>query len=250
LRERALRFVVFGLARGYVQLVRRVAGHEVFLPTDHLEWVSRLEANWQVIGDEVDRLRDRFGVPALIDIIAGERSIADARWKAFIFCHFGRAIEQNGALCPRTAALLESIPNLLSAEFSVLEPGARIAPHQGIYAGTLRYHLALRVPDATDLCGLRVENETRHWRAGASLLFDDTHRHEAWNLAAQDRVVLLIDVKRNLPAPLRWLNDAVLFALSRAVMPPLIQVDRAIPEPRYHAESAAGLDAAHRPHAP
>jgi beta-hydroxylase len=206
-----------------------VAGQQVFLPTDHIEWVTQLESHWRVIRDELDQLRARYAMPALIDVIAGERGVADARWKAFLFCYFGREIERNCSLCPRTAALLRGIPGLLSAEFSVLEPGARIAPHHGIYAGTLRYHLGLIVPQRGELCGLRVEDETRRWGEGASLLFDDTRRHEAWNLAQEDRVVLLVDVKRRLPAPLRWLNDALLLVLSRLVMPPLIRVDRAVP---------------------
>ena len=229
LRERVLRRVAFGLACRYAELVRRVAGHEIFLPTDHIEWVAQLESHWRVIRDELDQLRGCFAMPALIDVIAGERGVADARWRAFLFCYFGKAIDPNCSLCPRTAALLRGIPGLLSAEFSVLEPGARIAPHHGIYAGTLRYHLGLIVPQEGDLCGLRVEDETRRWREGASLLFDDTRQHEAWNLAKRDRVVLLLDVKRRLPAPLSWLNDALLLVLSRFVMPPLVRVDRAIP---------------------
>jgi beta-hydroxylase len=236
-RDRALRSVAFGLARGYARLVRRVAGGEIFLSTNHRDWVRPLESNWQAIRDEFDRLNAAFAVPALIDVISGERSIADARWKAFIFCHFGRRIERNCSLCPRTTALLQDIPGLLSAEFSLLEPGARIAPHQGIYAGTIRYHLALRVPQDADLCRLRVDDETRGWREGGSLLFDDTHRHEAWNLTDESRVVLVIDVRRPLPVPLRWINDAVLFGLSRFIMRPLVHADRAVPQPR---EAAAG----------
>ena len=58
----------------------------------------------------------------------------------------------------------------------------------------------------------------RHWRRGASLLFDETRRHEAWNQSGGDRVVLLLDVKRPLPAPLRWCNDVRLDLLSRFVL--------------------------------
>jgi len=88
----------------------------------------------------------------------------------------------------------------------------------------------LIVPERTDLCGLRVGNETRHWQAGSSLLFDETRQHEAWNLTDEDRAVLLLDVKRQLPSPLRWLNETVLVLLSRLVMLPLARVNRMLPQ--------------------
>lgn len=247
--DRGLRVAVFRLARAYAQVVRRVSASHVFMPTDQIEWVSHLESNWRVIRDELDCLRAAFDLPAMIDVIPGEQGMADARWKAFMFRYFGHSIAPNCSICPRTAALLENIPGLLSAEFSVLEPGTRLAAHHGIYAGVLRYHLGLIVPERADLCGLRVDNETRQWREGASLLFDDTRQHEAWNLANQDRVVLIVDVKRQLPAPLRWLNEAVLLVLSRIVMPPLVRADQAVPRAPRAATLTAAANVEHPPHA-
>jgi aspartyl/asparaginyl beta-hydroxylase (cupin superfamily) len=226
--DTGVRVVLVPLARAYAGLLRRFSVLDAFLPTDHLDWVRHLQSNWRVIREELDRLRSDFDLPALIDMIPGEQGVTDARWKMFIFRYFGQPIEQNCALCPRTALLLERIPGLVSANFSVLQPGARIAAHQGIFAGMLRYHLGLIVPERVDLCGLRVGNERRHWREGSSLLFDETREHEAWNLTDQDRVVLLVDVKRKLPTPLRWLNDVVLLFLSRVVMAPLAHIDRMV----------------------
>jgi beta-hydroxylase len=241
-----LRAVLLALARAYAHLLRRFSTGRVFLPTEQVAWVNRLEANWQVIRAELDVLRQGFDLPALIEVIPGEQAVADARWKMFILRYYGRRIAENCSLCPRTAALLEGIPGLISANFSVLQPGARLAPHRGIFAGVLRYHLGLIVPEDAEHCGLRVDNEVRQWREGSSLLFDDTRQHEAWNDTNQDRVVLLVDVKRQLPAPLRWLNDAVLLLMSRVVMPPLARVDRMIPSaaPR---PAAAGAETASRP---
>ena len=226
---RGLRLAVLPLAGAYARLLRRFSAVDVFLPTAQLDWVRHLEANWQVIRDELDRLRTGHELPALVDVIPDEHYVADTRWRMFMFRYFGRPIAANCGLCPRTAALLEQVPGLISANFSVLEPGARIAPHHGIFAGVLRYHLGLIVPAHAEQCGLRVDGETREWRERASLLFDDTRRHEAWNDTEQDRVVLLLDVKRPLPAPLRWINDGVIGLLSRRVMPQLARVDRMIP---------------------
>lgn len=45
-------------------------------------------------------------------------------------------------------------------------------------------------------CTLRVGDETRQWREGKTLVFDDTVTHEAWNHGPSDRVVLLFDFAR------------------------------------------------------
>jgi aspartyl/asparaginyl beta-hydroxylase (cupin superfamily) len=62
----------------------------------------------------------------------------------------------------------------------------------------LRCHLPLVVPDEK-LCGIRVGNETRHWKEGELMVFDDSHDHEAWNKADKPRAVLMFDI----PNP-RW----------------------------------------------
>jgi aspartyl/asparaginyl beta-hydroxylase (cupin superfamily) len=54
-------------------------------------------------------------------------------------------------------------------------------------------HLPLVIPPD---CALRVGNETRAWREGELLMFDDTIEHEAWNKSSQLRVVLIFDVWR------------------------------------------------------
>jgi aspartyl/asparaginyl beta-hydroxylase (cupin superfamily) len=42
----------------------------------------------------------------------------------------------------------------------------------------------------------RVGNETRPWREGEVVIFDDSIEHEAWNRSQQLRVVLLFDIWR------------------------------------------------------
>jgi len=38
-----------------------------------------------------------------------------------------------------------------------------------------------------------VAGETRRWQEGDVLVLDDRVEHEAWNLTAEERVVLLFD---------------------------------------------------------
>lgn len=222
-----VRAVILPLAGAYAWLLHRVAGDAAFLPTEGLPWVARLEAEWPAVRAELDRLRAGGELPALVDVIPAEGYVADRRWRMLMLRYFGRPIAANCALCPRTAALLETVPGLLSASFSVLQPGARLAPHQGVFAGILRYHLGLLVPEPAEACAIRVAGRTHHWREGGSLLFDDTRRHEAWNETGGDRVVLLLDLRRPLPLPLRWVNDALIALMAHLVMPGLVRGERA-----------------------
>ncbi|MGH8399135.1 MAG: aspartyl/asparaginyl beta-hydroxylase domain-containing protein, partial [Gammaproteobacteria bacterium] len=75
--------------------------------------------------------------------------------------------------------------------FSVLKPGAHIPPHTGVINTRLVTHLPLIIPPD---CGIRVGNETRGWKEGECIVFDDTFEHEAWNKSDQTRVVLIFDI--------------------------------------------------------
>ncbi|WP_433017724.1 aspartyl/asparaginyl beta-hydroxylase domain-containing protein [Kribbella sp. CA-294648] len=167
-------------------------------------WIHDLETEWKVIRDDLDvALADRERVPGFATISPRQRSIADERSKTLVFHFFGRRVDENCARFPATAAVLERIPDLTTAMFSILGEGAHIPPHFGPYKGILRYHLGLRVPEGA---GIRVDNETRSWEEVRSMIFDDTFEHEAWNPGPGDRVVLFIDILRPLPRALDQFN--------------------------------------------
>ena len=83
--------------------------------------------------------------------------------------------------CPETTRLVESVPGMETAMFSILSPGKHIPPHHGPYKGVLRYHLGLLVPEPEDQLGISVGGQVAHWSEGESLVFDDTFEHSAWN---------------------------------------------------------------------
>ena len=152
---------------------------------------AELERNWGVIRDEMVALRST-GFMAW-----PEKSLyADTGgWSTFGLYAFGQKQKENCALCPRTTALVESVPGMVMAGFSRLAPGAHIKPHVGYdeYSRyVLRLHLALETnPD----CALRVADETRAWEEGKTLVFCDAVEHEAWNRGTTTRTVLLLDFK-------------------------------------------------------
>jgi beta-hydroxylase len=187
-----------------------------FLSVEGLDWVRELESGWQAIRSELDEvLRYRDDLPNFQDISTDQATITDDdRWKTFFFFGYGFKSEANCARCPETTRLLEAVPGMTTAFFSILSPHKRIPPHRGPWKGVLRYHLALLVPEPTDSCGIRVGDEVAHWTEGGSLLFDDSYEHEAWNETDGTRVVLFMDVMRPLRQPVAALNKAVIKAVA------------------------------------
>jgi aspartyl/asparaginyl beta-hydroxylase (cupin superfamily) len=118
-------------------------------------------------------------------------------WSTFFLWKDGRRQDDACALCPRTAALLESLPMqhqrdfAPTAMFSALEAHTRIPAHTGSANTRLIVHLPLVLPGPARF---RVGNETRDWKLGGAWVFDDTIEHEAWNDADELRVILIFDV--------------------------------------------------------
>src|SRR5436305_8573846 len=192
----------------------RVGDARYFDPA-RFDWVPEIEASWRTIRAELDEvLSYRDELPNFQDISEDQACItSDDRWKTFFFYGYGFKAEGNCERCPRTAALLDRIPGMTTAFFSILAPHKHIPEHRGPYKGVLRYHLGLIVPDPPSSCGITVGGETRSWQEGRSLVFDDTFPHEAWNGSDDYRVVLFVDFVRPLRFPLSALNRSMICAV-------------------------------------
>jgi aspartyl/asparaginyl beta-hydroxylase (cupin superfamily) len=111
--------------------------------------------------------------------------------------------------------VIEQIPGLNSAFFSILAPGTHIPDHRGVTKGLITCHLGLIVPRDGDV-RMRVDDRVVRWAEGETLVFDDTYRHEVWNDTAGTRVVLLIQFERPLRNPGKWFADLFLGAVKRS----------------------------------
>jgi len=70
---------------------------------------------------------------------------------------FGERLEKNASLAPKTAEILEKVPNLQTAMFSILAPGYHIPAHKGVTKGILRSHIGLIIPKDREKCRIRVD---------------------------------------------------------------------------------------------
>ena len=177
-----------------------------FFERADFKWVEAVEAATETIRAELLALAgnaaDRFGpyVTASPDRPPPNNPLLDKPdWGAAWLWKDGAVADGMDALCPAALAALELAPQPVIpgrapiALFSRLTPGTHIQPHHGLLNTRLICHLPLIVPDG---CGLRVGAETRSWREGEMLIFDDSFEHEAWNRGASDRTILLFEIWR------------------------------------------------------
>ncbi len=183
-----------------------------------LDWTAPFAGHWQTIRDEMEAIRVRdAAIPALAEISPDHSGIAKGGdWKSFFLYGYGEKVAVNCARAPATTALLEAIPDLNTAFFSILAPGAHIPQHRGVTKGLVTWHLGLRVPQAAEDCRMRVDTEVVHWTEGESFLFDDTYEHEVWNDTPETRVILLVQVRRPMAWPGSLAPDLFLWGIRRS----------------------------------
>lgn len=194
---------------------RSLVGDSTFFPTERFPWIEQIERDWLTIREELEAvMADRDALPNFQDISKDQIEITDDdRWKTLFLYGYGFKAKLGIELCPKTAALMEQIPGMTTAMFSILSPRKHILDHRGPYKGVLRYHLGLIVPEQASRCRIRVGDDVRHWEEGKSLVFDDTFNHEVWNDTDDTRVVLFVDVLRPLPSPWSQLNKLIVKAI-------------------------------------
>ncbi|MDB5040204.1 MAG: hypothetical protein JWN27_930 [Candidatus Eremiobacteraeota bacterium] len=163
-------------------------------PRDH-PWVQILEDNWETIRDEIvallarreNRLEPYFNRMMFFPPLS---------WKTMGFYFWTWRIHKNCRDCPKTVAILESIPNMTAGSLSVLEPHSNINPHQGDTNAIVRTHVGLSIPAPLPTCGLQVGRAVRGWEEGRAIMFIDAMTHSSWNQSDRRRLVLIVDVMR------------------------------------------------------
>jgi beta-hydroxylase len=195
--------------------MRSLVGDSEFLALERFPWSDELERRSLEVRAELEGLLlDHEALPNFQEISRDQIEITDDdRWKTLFIYGYGFKTELASALCPTTTALVERVPGMVTAMFSILSPHKHIPAHRGPYKGVLRYHLGLIVPAHKEACRIRVGGEVRHWEEGRGMVFDDTFEHEVWNDTDELRAVLFLDVMRPLPQPDATINTLIVKAI-------------------------------------
>ncbi len=208
--KRSGRFLLEALA-GFIGRQSLIGDQPVF-DRCVFPWIGELESNWQIVRAELNGvLESRADLPSFHQVSPYQQRISKGDdWKTFVLHVFGDRFEPNCRRCPQTTQLLEQIPGLRNAGFSILAPHYRIPPHRGPTNGIVRIHLGLKIPTDGDNCWIRVDDQVLHWKEGECIVFDDFYEHEVQNNTEEERVVLFFDVDRPLRLPARLLTRSLI----------------------------------------
>jgi ornithine lipid ester-linked acyl 2-hydroxylase len=200
--------------RSFERLIARASliGNPPFFDARNFDWALTLEQNAPVFRRELEALLPRRSeLPNFQDISRDQRHLSqDDGWKTVFFYAYGLRAEGNCRRCPETTRILEALPGMKTAFFSILAPGKHIPLHRGPYKGVIRAHLGLIVPEPKELCRIEVGGEVAHWEEGKVMVFDDCYPHQVWNDTDGTRVVLFLDIVRPLRFPVSALNWFIL----------------------------------------
>lgn len=212
---------IVGWAEGLNLRYSKVGNPPVYEKTT-FPWALDIEKEWPLIRAELDKVLVRQSeLPSFQDISTDVKTISqDTGWKTFFLAGYGLKSENNIKQCPETWRIVQKIPGLKTAMFSIFEPGKHLPAHRGPYNGVLRLHLGLIVPEPRDKLAIRVDKQICHWEEGKALIFDDAFNHEAWNHTDKTRVVLFVDFVKPLRFPARLVNWAL---LNLAIFTPFIR---------------------------
>jgi ornithine lipid ester-linked acyl 2-hydroxylase len=161
------------------------AGEQVVFHDD-FGFRSRLEAAYERVRAEW------FAMPESARIVYRDRGAVEGYWAHVGFYGAGLRVRSACERSPALAEILDSVPGIYTAGWSIVGPKSRVVAHSGEDRTLLRCHLPLDVPKEAGFVvgGLKLE-----WKAGRTLVFDDTLPHVAWNDSDVEKVLLLIDFR-------------------------------------------------------
>ena len=180
----------------------------VYIDVNQFPELKIFQDNWETIRDEAINLDNASQIKAPKDLDdLGFNSFFRTGWKRFYLKWYGANLKSAEQLCPKTLELINQVPNVKGAMFTMLPPGARLTKHRDPYAGSLRYHLGLITPNSDD-CYISVDGQKYSWRDGEAVMFDETFIHYAENKTDQNRIIFFLDIKRPVDfVVIDWFNE-------------------------------------------
>lgn len=186
--------------------------------------LDEIQKNWQMIRKEVIGLYENGHFEetkkpeetSYYDI--GFRTFYKYGWSKFYLKWYGYTHHAAMTLCPETVKVLEKIPTVNGAMFTILNANSKLTRHLDPVAASLRYHLGLATPNSDD-CYINIDGKKHSWRDGESFMFDETYLHFAYNNSDQYRLILMCDIERPMNAIGRLFNFTYKFLMRFTVVP-------------------------------
>jgi beta-hydroxylase len=181
------------------------------IDTNDFKELAEIREHWQTIREEAVSLYQQQyfesvnnpNSPAYYDL--GFRTFFKYGWSKFYLKWYGYTHDSAKKLCPNTVKILEKIPSVNGAMFSILPIGSKLTRHADPMACSLRYHLGLATPNSNN-CFINIDGTSYSWRDGEAFLFDETYLHFAKNDSDQYRLILMCDIERPMNFIGRFVN--------------------------------------------
>jgi beta-hydroxylase len=202
------------------------------LPVETFPELRKISDNWQTIREEAVRLFDEGRIrSATANNDWGFYSFFKSGWKRFYLKWYDDVLPSAQALCPKTVALVQSIPSIKGAMFTVLPAGAKLGGHRDPFAGSLRYHLGLVTPNS-EACRIVVDGVPCSYYDGKGFVFDETFIHWAENRTDTNRIIFFCDVERPM-------NNGLMRRINHWVNTHVVKISQS---PNVEGEKVGGLN--------
>jgi aspartyl/asparaginyl beta-hydroxylase (cupin superfamily) len=154
-----------------------------FSGVDKYPFLKSLEDTWETILEEYKKVQAHAVAWPEKFLYTDGWTVVGLRFQSEDYAHMQ-------TLCPVTTKIINEIPNVTTAGFSILKAGNIIHPHEGYTDEVYRAHLGLICPEGA---WIKVGDEVMTWTEGKVFVFDDTNTHEVQNNSNTDRVILMLD---------------------------------------------------------
>lgn len=220
--------------RYFLKETKYDGSHPNFFDPNDFPWVKQLEANYELIMQEIGGLIR--GAEAMPPNLNPPYLSAPDAWRNFYFFNFRWYNHKNCLKYPRTFNLIKSIPDISFAGITVLEPHSKVLPHIGETNAIIRCHLGLKIPGKYMDCGIQVEQQQQGYIERKLLMFSDAHIHTTWNNTDERRFLLILDVVQpQFAHKVNWICANSLSALSIKFVDEKIPIIKMLPSPLLNA---------------
>lgn len=184
-------------------------------------WMTTARGRWMELRKEAEQLLGSGALRPVGERVKHDRELynaAEGEWKEHAVINAGQEVQYyagaTGSIDPVARSLAREAPGVILGNpaaqvvYSVLLPGSKVLPHCGPSNEVVTCHLALKVPKTAvgnnKTLGMSVGGQTRQWREGEWMCFEDSFEHKVWNYGKSARVVLLVSMLH----PRKWANGA------------------------------------------
>ncbi|MFN8284403.1 MAG: aspartyl/asparaginyl beta-hydroxylase domain-containing protein [Chitinophagales bacterium] len=161
-----------------------------YFDASNYSWTALLPENYEQILKEFELFNEQHHLQPYFYKAQAKNT---GKWKTLPLITWN-ITRKNLKHFPNTKQILDKIPGLVSASFSMLEAGGEIVKHRGDTDAHIRTHLCLYTATDNTKIAFNVNNISKNWETGKCLLFCDAHVHGGYNHSNEDRLVMIIDV--------------------------------------------------------